>query len=172
MNERATRFPLFDSLRAIAAIAVLATHAAVFAGLETSGGTTTGQYAARLDVGVAVFFVISGCLLYRPFVRSRVNAMPAPATGPYAWRRFLRIVPAYWLALTVVAVFFGTSGSVFSWPEVVRYYGVGQAYGQDTLGGGLTQAWSLTVEVAFYVFLPLWAWLMRRVLGRLARPAR
>jgi peptidoglycan/LPS O-acetylase OafA/YrhL len=166
VNERATRFPLFDSLRAIAALAVLATHAAVFAGLETSSGTTLGQYAAQLDVGVAVFFVISGCLLYRPFVRARVEGARAPATGPYAWRRFLRIVPAYWLALTVITLWFGTSGNVFGWPGVPRYYGIAQAYSGASLGGGLTQAWSLTVEVAFYAFLPLWAAAIRIILGK------
>ena len=166
MNERAGRFPLMDSLRAIAALAVLATHAAVFAGLETAKGTTLGQYAARLDVGVAVFFVISGCLLYRPFVRARLAGRIAPATGPYAWRRFLRIVPAYWVALTLVTVFAATSGNVFGWPEIVKYYAVAQAYSADTFAGGLTQAWSLTIEVAFYIFLPVWAFATRRVLGR------
>src|SRR3954453_446323 len=166
VNERALRFPLMDSLRAIAALAVLATHAAVFAGLETSSGTTLGQYSARLDAGVAVFFVISGCLLYRPFARARLTGVAAPATGPYAWRRFLRIVPAYWVALTLITLLFGTSGEVFGWPGSAYFFGVGQAYSADTFGGGLTQAWSLTVEVAFYAFLPLWAFGMRRVLGR------
>jgi peptidoglycan/LPS O-acetylase OafA/YrhL len=160
------RFPLFDSLRAIAALAVLATHAAVFAGLETATGTTMGQYAARLDAGVAVFFVISGCLLYRPFARARLMGAAAPATGPYAWRRFLRIVPAYWVALVLITLLFGTSGQVFGWPGSAYFFGVGQAYSADTFGGGLTQAWSLTVEVAFYAFLPLWAFGMRRVFGR------
>src|SRR5436190_8283666 len=166
VNERAMRYPLMYSLRAIAALAVLATHAAVFAGLETSGGTTLGQYAARLDAGVAVFFVISGCLLYRPFARARLTGITAPATGPYAWRRFLRIVPAYWVALTLITLLFGTSGDVFGWPGIAQYYGVGQAYSNASFGGGLTQAWSLTVEVAFYAFLPLWAAGMRVVLGR------
>ena len=160
------RFPLFDSLRAIAALAVLATHAAVFAGLETATGTTMGQYAARLDAGVAVFFVISGCLLYRPFARARLMGAPAPATGPYAWRRFLRIVPAYWTALILITLLFGTSGQVFGWPGSAYFFGVGQAYSADTFGGGLTQAWSLTVEIAFYAFLPLWAFGMRRLFGR------
>jgi peptidoglycan/LPS O-acetylase OafA/YrhL len=166
VNERAFRFPLFDSLRAIAALAVLGAHAAVFAGLETSGGTTLGQYAARLDAGVAVFFVISGCLLYRPFASARLRGDAAPGSGPYAWRRFLRIVPAYWVALTLIALFFGTNGDVFVWPDVAHYYAVAQAYSSTTFGGGLTQAWSLTVEVAFYAFLPLWAAAMRRLLGR------
>jgi peptidoglycan/LPS O-acetylase OafA/YrhL len=166
VNERAFRFPLFDSLRALAALAVLGAHAAVFAGLETSAGTTLGRYAARLDAGVAVFFVISGCLLYRPFVRARLDGSPAPATGPYAWRRFLRIVPAYWVALTLITLLFGTSGGVFGWPGLVHYYGVAQAYSVESFGGGLPQAWSLTVEVAFYAFLPLWAAAMRLILGR------
>jgi peptidoglycan/LPS O-acetylase OafA/YrhL len=166
VNTRALRFPLMDSLRAIAALAVLATHAAVFAGLETANGTTLGQYAARLDAGVAVFFVISGCLLYRPFARARLTGRPAPATGPYAWRRFLRIVPAYWVALVLITVLFGTSGEVFGWPGSLYFFGVGQAYSLDTFGGGLTQAWSLTIEVAFYAFLPLWAFGMRRLFRR------
>jgi peptidoglycan/LPS O-acetylase OafA/YrhL len=166
VNERAFRFPLFDSLRAIAALAVLGAHAAVFAGLETSAGTTLGRYAAHLDVGVAVFFVISGCLLYRPFVAARLDGTPAPATGPYAWRRFLRIVPAYWVALTLITLLVGSSGDVFGWPSIVHYYGVAQAYSLESFAGGLTQAWSLTVEVAFYAFLPLWAAALRLVLGR------
>src|SRR5438552_10603948 len=159
MNTRATRFPLFDSLRAIAALAVLATHAAVFAGVETSG-SRLAPYAARLDAGVAVFFVISGFLLYRPFVRARNRGERQPATGPYAWRRFLRIVPAYWVALTVIALWLGTRGPVFTASGIPHYFGVAQAYSESTLGGGITQAWSLTVEIAFYAFLPLWAWLI------------
>jgi peptidoglycan/LPS O-acetylase OafA/YrhL len=157
MSTRAARFPLFDSLRAIAALAVLGTHAAVFAGLETSASSSTLRpYTARLEVGVAVFFVISGFLLYRPFVAARARGEARPAAGPYAWRRFLRIVPAYWVALTLITLWVGTPG-VFSLSGVPRFYGFGQAYSESTLGGGITQAWSLTVEVAFYAFLPLWA---------------
>ena len=152
-----------DSLRAIAALAVLATHASVFAGLQAKG-SALGPYAARLEVGVAIFFVISGVLLYRPFVRSRVNGEPRPATGPYAWRRFLRIVPAYWLALTLVTLWLGLE-SLFTAEGIARFYGIAQAYDTSTIGGGLSQAWSLTIEVAFYAFLPAWAWLIARLFG-------
>jgi peptidoglycan/LPS O-acetylase OafA/YrhL len=95
-----------------------------------------------------------------------VDDDPLPETGRYFLRRFLRIVPAYWVALTLITVFAGTSGAVFGWPGIVRFYGIAQAYSQDSIGGGLTQAWSLTIEVAFYAFLPLWAWAMRVILGR------
>ena len=54
-------------------------------------------------MGVTIFFVTSGFLLYLPFVPARLGAEP-DLTGPYAWRRFLRLVPAYWVALTVIAL--------------------------------------------------------------------
>ena len=152
-----------DSLRAIAALAVLGTHAAFFAGLY-AGNSDLAPYAARLEVGVAVFFLISGFLLYRPFVLARIEGRPPMAIRAYAWRRFLRIVPAYWVALTVATVALSLPG-VFSVDGIPTFYLVGQGYREETIGGGVAQAWSLTIEVAFYAFLPLWAAFMRRVPG-------
>ena len=163
MNARATRFPLFDSLRALAALAVLGTHAGVHAGLY-GGGSTLGLYAARLEVGVTVFFVISGFLLYRPFVRARLLDEPQPATGAYAWRRFLRIAPPYWVALTAVGLWLSLPGP-FS-DRFLAYYGFAQTYSRDTFHGGLFQAWTLCIEIAFYAFLPVYAALMRAAPGR------
>jgi peptidoglycan/LPS O-acetylase OafA/YrhL len=148
---RRERFPLIDGLRAVAAIGVLVTHSAISSGLVTTSATGY-RYAQRLEVGVTIFFVISGFVLYRPFLLARVDA------GRYAWRRALRIVPAYWIALTVTAIVLGHG--VFANP--LPFYGFGQIYSQDTLTGGLIQAWTLDIEVTFYVFLPLWAWLVSR----------
>src|SRR4051794_28133520 len=100
MNVRARRFPLFDSLRALAAILVLSTHAAGPAHAADPGAFVR-PFAVRLGAGVAVFFVISGFLLYRPFVHARVAGEKRPGFGSYALGRFLRIYPAYWVALTV-----------------------------------------------------------------------
>jgi peptidoglycan/LPS O-acetylase OafA/YrhL len=163
MTPRAARFPHVDSLRAIAAIAVLGTHAAIFAGADYPG-STVGHYAQRLEVGVAIFFVISGFLLYRPFAAARAAGEPLPRTGAYAWRRSLRIVPGYWLALTVSALVLGTAG-VFA-VGGLQFYAFGQTYTEAKISGGLTQAWTLCIEVVFYAFLPVWAWLLRRVGGR------
>lgn len=159
MTPAPGRHSPLDGLRAVAAIAVLLTHAAIYSGLATAGGDT-GRYAQRLEVGVAVFFVISGFVLYRPFVSARLDGRPLPLLGRFAGRRALRIVPAYWLALTVSAVALGLSG-VLTIKGFFSYYGFGQIYSQNTLTGGLVQAWTLCVEVTFYAFLPLWAWLLR-----------
>jgi peptidoglycan/LPS O-acetylase OafA/YrhL len=165
VNARSARLPLVDSLRAIAALSVLLTHTAVSAGVSGNPHSVFSAYAQRLDVGVTIFFLISGLLLYRPFVRARALGERAPAAGPYAWRRLLRIVPAYWLALSVTALVIGRPASthgVFTLPGGLWYLLLAQSYTLHTLVGGLTQAWTLTVEVAFYALIPAWAWLGRR----------
>jgi peptidoglycan/LPS O-acetylase OafA/YrhL len=164
VTARATRFPLFDSLRALAALAIVGTHAGYPAGLYT-GQSDVGRFAARLEVGVAVFFLISGFLLYRPFVRARLHGQPRPHTGAYAWRRFLRIAPAYWVALTVIAVWLGSS-NLFSTSGIFNFYGLLMNYTGRAAYSPLVQAWTLVIEVAFYAFLPLYALLMRGVPGR------
>jgi len=152
-----------DSLRAIAALLVLFGHAAFMAGALGEAGAVN-ELAARLDVGVAVFFLISGFLLYRPFVRARLTGTPPPSAGAYAWRRFLRIVPAYWVALTVIALTFSL-GYVATADGILTYYGFGQIYRTGTVTGGIGQAWTLCIEVTFYALLPLWALAMRRLRG-------
>src|SRR6185437_9757218 len=126
MGTRAERFPLIDALRAMAAIAVFGTHAAFFAGAEYDG-SALGHYTERLEVGVAVFFVISGFLLYRPFLVARLERVARPATGAYAWRRFLRIVPAYWVALTFSTWWLHKNG-VWTASGFPTFYGLGQSF--------------------------------------------
>ncbi len=155
MNVRSARFPLFDSLRAIAAISVVATHAAFQSGFEATDSPFVA-YTARLEVGVAIFFLISGFLLYRPFVVARMADEPRPSARAYAWRRLLRIVPAYWVALTITALVLGLP-HVFTWDAGPLYYGFAQIYSSTYVLGGLPQAWTLCTEISFYAFLPLFA---------------
>ncbi|MFL5780521.1 MAG: acyltransferase family protein [Thermoleophilaceae bacterium] len=158
MNARATRFPLFDSLRAIAALCIFATHAYAVLAADRAGWFR--EAARHLDVGVYIFFAISGFLLYRPFVRARLRDETPPAVRAYGWRRILRIGPAYWVALTVIAIWLPL-GEVNDLDKAPWFYLFGQSYRWQTAIGGLSQAWSLSVEAAFYVFLPLWALGMR-----------
>ena len=161
MTARPGRFPLFDSLRAIAALSVVVTHGAFYSG-ALGDSSAVRPYVARLDCGVTIFFLISGFLLYRPFAAAHIRGEPGPATWPYAWRRLLRIVPAYWVALTIVTIWFHHK-EVFTLSGIPTYYGLAQAYrGSGAVLGGISQAWTLSVEVAFYVFLPFWAAALRR----------
>ena len=126
-------------------------------------------YLEQLNVGVAVFFLISGFLLYRPFARARYAGDHPPATLAYAERRGLRIFPAYWVALVGVVVLVGKSGEaavatpVLSVHGALAYFPLMQVYDPNTLLGGISAAWTLSVELSFYVLLPLWAMLLRQV---------
>lgn len=161
------RFPAMDGLRAVAAGGVLLVHVSLISGYAFRQRDGIGPYLARAELGVALFFLISGFLLYRPFVAASYDDRPGPALGPYARRRLLRIVPAYWVALTVLVVLLDVRdrGDITSLREVVIYYGFLQNYFADTALGGIQQAWSLGTEMAFYVLLPGWAWLLRRLGG-------
>jgi peptidoglycan/LPS O-acetylase OafA/YrhL len=149
---RAPRYPLVDSLRALAALAIVGFHvSALFGGFALEH---LGRWLAQLNVGVPLFFAISGFLLYRPWVAAQLDGRRPPSLRVYAERRVLRIVPAYWVALVVIAVVVGRD-AILDLPSGLVYFGFLQAYDRDTFTGGIGQAWTLSVEVAFYAALPL-----------------
>ena len=156
------RFPCFDGLRALAALAVFMTHTS-FAG-GANAPNLFGIFFARMDGGVAVFFVLSGVLIYRPFARAHLLETPTPAIRGYLWRRAIRIYPAYWLAMTVVVFVFGAT-EIPNLRSFVLDYSLLHIYSphQQDAFGPLLQSWTLSTELAFYVFVPLWALLLRRV---------
>lgn len=153
--------PALDTVRGLGALAVLTTHVAFWAGSYTDLGLW-GVVLARLDVGVAVFFVLSGFLLARPWLAAAVRAEPAPRTGRYLWHRVLRIFPLY--VVTVVVALSLVSQQPAPGPrQWLTTLLMLDTYVTDDLPAGLTQMWSLAVEVAFYLLLPL---LMVLALGR------
>jgi peptidoglycan/LPS O-acetylase OafA/YrhL len=159
------RFPLFDSLRAIAALSILVFHVSfVPGGLGDSG--TASRYIGQLQTGVAIFFLVSGFLLYRPFVAARFAGRPMPPLVPYAIRRFFRIVPVYWFAMPLIAVWLEKPKILH---DLVPYLGFAQIYDRSTLFAGYGPAWTLCVEVTFYLLLPFWAFALRRLPGRTRR---
>jgi peptidoglycan/LPS O-acetylase OafA/YrhL len=152
-------FPCFDGLRTIAVLCAIMTHVGFVTGATEQA--RYGAYLARLDIGVTVFFVVSGFLLYRPFAAAHLDGTPWLRWRDFWWRRALRIFPAYWLALTVLIVGFGLH--VSGGRDIVTYYGLLQIYDTHRFLGAIPQAWTLCIEVSFYVFLPAYAWVMRRV---------
>ncbi len=161
--------PALDGLRVIAALAVLVTHIGGQTGVEFTGSPLS-WVISRGDVGVPIFFVLSGLLLYRPWARAALRDDPAPAVGSYFWRRALRILPAYWVVVAVAMLTLNAqhARSVTAWAQ---YLLLVQNYDQHpwwtgTGASGLAQMWSLDVEVSFYIVLPVLAaaltWRARR----------
>lgn len=166
------RVASLTGVRAVAALLVLGTHAAYTTGKYTHG--FVGLVYSRMEIGVPIFFVLSGFLLFGPWVKAAANGTDAPSVGRYAWHRVRRIMPAY--VVTVVVAFliyhFRSAGPNpgHSWMGLFRNLTLTQIYTDNYmfsyLHQGLTQMWSLAVEVAFYVALPVLAWLLLVVLCR------
>ena len=152
---RPRHFACFDGLRAIAAVSVLLLHTAWVSGFTTR--SSLGAYTSRLEIGVSVFFLISGFLLYRPFAVSHLSGRTSPNTRKFWERRILRIVPAYWLALTVLTYIFGVVTLGPGWQGIASHYLFLQIYFPSQIFNGVTQAWSLCTEMSFYFFLPFYA---------------
>jgi peptidoglycan/LPS O-acetylase OafA/YrhL len=155
-------FPCLDGARAIAATAVVLTHAAFWTGNYTPD--LLGRALNRAEVGVAIFFVLSGFLLSRPFFQAAVRGRPAPDAAAYLWRRALRILPAYWL-LIVAAFLFLPGNRNAGAGDWLRHLALLQVYG-GRFGDGLSHTWSLATEVAFYLVLPVLAAGLVRLAGR------
>jgi peptidoglycan/LPS O-acetylase OafA/YrhL len=144
--------PVLDTLRALGALAVLTTHTAFQAGDYVTPGVR-GVLLSRLDVGVAVFFVLSGFLLARPYLARAAAGVPAPSTRQYYRKRLARIYPVY-LVTAVIALWCIPANHGRGPLGWLRTLLLADTYVADRLPTGLTQMWSLSVEVAFYLALP------------------
>jgi peptidoglycan/LPS O-acetylase OafA/YrhL len=151
-------FPCFDGLRTIAVLSAIMTHVGFVTGATAQ--SRYGVYIAHLEIGPALFFLISGFLLYRTYVAGNFAGREPLRAGLFWWRRALRIFPAYWLALTVLIVVFGLH--VSGGRDFFIYYGLLQIYDTHRFLGAIPQAWTLCTEVSFYVFLPAYAYVLRR----------
>ena len=173
------RLASLTGLRAVAALLVVGTHAAFATGKLSHG--YLGLVWARLEIGVSIFFALSGYLLFRPWVVAAADGAAAPSTRDYARRRLRRVMPAY---VATVLVAYGVYSFYSpgpnpgqSWSGLIRHLTLTQIYTDNYLltylHRGLSQTWSLAVEAAFYVALPLLAHLLLVVVcGDRWQPAR
>ncbi|MGK2855435.1 MAG: acyltransferase family protein [Microbacteriaceae bacterium] len=166
------RVAALTGVRAVAALLVVLTHAAYTTGKYPQG--YTGLLLSRAEMGVPIFFVLSGFLLFRPWVKAAASGAAPPSVRRYAWHRVRRIMPAY--AVTVLLAYalyhFRDAGPNpgHTWMGLLRNLSLTQIYADNYvysyLHQGLTQMWSLAVEAAFYVVLPALAWLLLVLLCR------
>ena len=162
--EVAPQFPVLDTMRAVGALAVLTTHTSFQIG-EYLGNGVWGTLLARLDVGVAIFFVLSGFLLSRPFLARRALDLPHPAVGTYYEKRVVRILPVYLVAVAVAFLFVPGNERSGATEWLASLFLV-DTFVDKSLPYGLTHMWSLSVEATFYVVLPVLLLALGRRRGR------
>jgi peptidoglycan/LPS O-acetylase OafA/YrhL len=156
-RRAAPRLRALDGLRGIAALGVLVWHVLDRVAHDVvAPATAASPLIANLGkYGVSLFFVLSGFLLARPLLAWLLGERARPDFARYLRARVLRIVPAWLLVVAVVVPIarpdllrapadllqLATLSYMSFDPEPVRYV--------------VPQSWTLTIELAVYLTLPL-----------------
>ncbi|MCG5216059.1 acyltransferase family protein [Streptosporangium sp. KLBMP 9127] len=169
-------FPELQGIRAIAVLAVITIHSAFTAGqigfmdYQPENGVLAVIIERFTRESLPILFALSGFLIYRPFALATIAGTPKPALGPYAWRRVLRIFPAFWLVSIVVMFTLGRE-QVTDVLYALRVLSMQHVYQAGAIPAGLESTWSMATESMFYLLLPLFAWLFDRLARRASDPA-
>jgi len=107
-----------------------------------------------LDAFVNLFFVLSAFLLALHYARSALAGIPSPSGRAFVVRRAARIVPLYVVAILVVWALRNPvlPGDLTDLAEHLTFT---QVYDQQRIFYTIGPAWSLAVEVQFYLALAL-----------------
>ena len=159
MNRQSLHIRGADGFRAIACLLVLFHHLTQKMNPDSAPSwfSIIHHYGMRGEVGVSLFFVLSGALLSYPFWVSFIKGTPSPTVKNYSIARVARILPATWLNLilcTLIALYFYDipvnfnmliTGLLF-----INSYHYSTFFPAE-LNGPL---WSIGLEVSCYVILP------------------
>ncbi len=165
--------PEIDGLRFIAIITVVIFHFhflfvkeignEVVLDINETGVFTAGWWLIRLDLGVKVFFGISGFILSIPFFKFYRFGGKKVDIKSYFIRRLTRLEPPFLLAVTgflLVHVLILNESLVRMIPHYIAtiFYLHTIIYNEYSIINPVT--WSLETEVQFYILIPLLAYLI------------
>ncbi len=155
-----------DGLRFVAIAMVILFHlngylVAKWAAHHTGSARQSGWLAQTALVGfhgVELFFVISGFILALPFAAHHILGAPPVSLRKYYLRRLTRLEPPYFVTLFVLfALGIWVQGQTFS--QQLPHLGASLFYLHNLIYGSASSvvgvAWSLEIEVQFYLLVPL-----------------
>ena len=150
-----SHFPALTGLRAIAAYLVFIHHFNIFK--EIPHTEFLARVADELYIGVSMFFVLSGFLIYTRY--SSKFRMGKPYWGEYLRNRFARIYPMYFIITTITFLSYLYVGNGYSRGENLVLYFLNVTFLRGFFDSfkytGVIQGWTLTVEMCFYLLAPI-----------------
>jgi peptidoglycan/LPS O-acetylase OafA/YrhL len=158
--------PIIDGLRFVAIVSVLLYHLFGYV-LEKSPenfspalrlGTWLGWTLDKGWFGVNLFFVISGFIISLPFATHYLTAGRKPVLRNYYFRRVTRLEPPYMICITLIfllELLVKKAGFIELGPHYLAtlFYGHNIIYGTQSTVSSV--AWSLEIEIQFYLIAPL-----------------
>lgn len=162
--------PEIDGLRFIAIASVVLSHLCGFLSakdgnryVDATDYSQLGRVLMHGHLGVLLFFVISGFILGMPFAKHHLAKAPPVGLGQYYLRRLTRLEPPYVLVMT--ALLFGAVyvARKFTLAAALSHYFASIVYSSNFIHGRGNMpalnavAWSLEIEVQFYILAPIFA---------------
>lgn len=154
-----THFKALTGIRAIAALMIFVYHNRKY--WKDSLHPELFRWCSEFNLGVQLFFVLSGFLIAKSY-----GVQPLQSVSnyrKYIFQRFVRIMPLYWLLLTLFYLDPTFGKYHFSLP----HYLLLQGFSSDLALDAIAQSWSLTVEMSFYILAPLLMLLLQKQIGYL-----
>ena len=157
-SQRSTWIPELAGYRAIAALAVFAFH---LASIEPPDGLLGRLTVPLGNAAVSLFFVLSGFLVYRPFANWALLDHTPVVTWRFIIRRLARILPLYWVILTIHFIVTEPDNPIGLGGYLTSYLLVQNFRGSLVFLPPFV-AWSLCIELWFSIALPFIAAPIRR----------
>ncbi len=162
--------PELDGLRFIAIASVVLYHLRGFINVKDTNTYTDNfdysvlqHYLTHARIGVPLFFVISGFILGLPFAKQHLLKEGAVNIKNYFYRRLTRLEPPYILMMSMMFIGFVFVAHKFTPQEGFFSYLASLFYAHNIIYDISPKlngvAWSLEVEVQFYILAPLLAYL-------------
>lgn len=149
-------------MRGLAAVSVVAFHTWRYFDAHRVGRPSLFQEFVldELRLGLYLFFTLSGFLLFRPYARAALTGSPPPRPGAYLRSRLARIAPAYYVCIAITVPLLlaapGPARSLLPSIDGLWLFAVfAQNYSPNTLMSVNPPTWTLAVELAFYLLLPV-----------------
>lgn len=165
-----------DGLRAVALLMIFFFHSWQQTWISFNIELRPGVYLFNLDLiqrfgyfAIDAFFVLSGFGLFYPIARSMFGEAEPINWKTFFIKRLRRIYPAYVIMLLVLLIFpvmsWGTTEGM-SAMELLKHFGSHllfiHTFWEETQGTTISTAWTMGIEVQFYVIFPVIAWLMKK----------
>jgi peptidoglycan/LPS O-acetylase OafA/YrhL len=157
-----TNIPVLDGVRAIACFGVISYHIHYFISHVFDLNAIFGLFAAAVAMagwsGVTLFFVLSGFLLFMPYAKALLFAQRWPSARSFYLRRALRILPGYYIALSLLILL---AHPQYLQPDHLGDLGLFVTLLMDSTRQTYQQIngpfWTLAIEWQYYMLLPLFA---------------
>lgn len=151
-----------DGLRGLAALTVFLFHLFLYGRIHSGTHARLGTWslaAYQLRLGLICFFVLTGFLLFRSFLKAARRQQGPVSFKRYVERRAARILPAYYVAMIGAYLMLrgaaGTPGVKLPHPgDLWKFALLAQNYFPDTILRLDSVTWTLSIELAFYALLP------------------